>query len=280
MDLGSPLIINLALTGMVPRRKDNPNTPISPDEIAADVERCFKAGARVFHIHARAADEEPTYHCEVFAETIRKIKRTTPDAILCVTTSGRLYKSFEERGDCLNLSDEIKPELASLTLGSLNFPKQASINEPEMITKLAARMLERGIVPELEIFDFGMLDYAHYLIGRGLLKPPFVFNLLLGSLGTLAATPLNLALLVERLPAGAYWNAAGIGRFQYPMNALAVAMGGNVRTGLEDNLYLDAEKRALASNEQLVQRIITYTQALGRPVATPEQARQMLGLAS
>jgi uncharacterized protein (DUF849 family) len=197
-----------------------------------------------------------------------------------VTTSGRKYKSFEERSDSLNLAGKLKPDLASLTLGSLNFPKQASVNEPEMIASLAACMLERGIVPELEIFDFGMLDYAHYLIGRGVLKPPFVFNLLLGSLGTLAATPSNLALLVERLPAGSYWSAAGIGRFQFPMNALGVAMGGQVRTGLEDNLYMDPEKQEPATNEKLVRRIISYALALGRPVASPEQARQMLGLSA
>jgi 3-keto-5-aminohexanoate cleavage enzyme len=237
LDISCPLVINLALTGMVPRRKDNPYLPVTPEEIAADVQRCFHAGARIFHIHARGKDEEPVYHREVFAEIIRKIKQNVPDAIICATTSGRVYKSFEERSDILDLAGDLKPDLASLTLGSMNFPKQASVNDPEMITKLARRMAERGIMPELEIFDFGMLDYAHYLIGRGVLKPPFIFNLLLGSLGTLSATPLNLALLIERLPPGSFWGAAGIGRFQFSMNALGVAMGGNVRTGLEDNLY-------------------------------------------
>lgn len=263
---------------MVPRRKDNPHVPITPDEIAADVQRCFDAGARIFHIHARGTGEEPIYHKEVFAETISKIKQNIPDAIICATTSGRLYKSFEERGDVLNLEGDLKPDLASLTLGSLNFPKQASVNEPEMIVKLATRMAERGIVPELEIFDFGMLDYAHYLIGRGILKPPFVFNILLGSLGTLSATPLNLALMVERLPVGSFWSAAGIGRFQFPVNALGVAMGGNVRTGLEDNLYMDTEKQDQASNERLVKRIANYALAIERPIATLQQTRRLLGL--
>jgi len=273
-----PLVINLAMTGMVPRKQDNPNVPMTPDEIAADAVRCFAAGARIFHIHARGADEQPIYQREVFAETISKIKQLLPEAIICATTSGRLYKSFEQRSDVLNLDGNLKPDLASLTLGSLNFPKQASVNEPEMIVKLASRMAERGIVPELEIFDFGMLDYAHYLIERGILKPPFVFNLLLGSLGTLAATPLNLALMVERLPRGAFWSAAGIGRFQFSMNALGVAMGGNIRTGLEDNLYMDGEKAHPASNEKLVSRIANYARALERPIATPSEARQMLGL--
>jgi uncharacterized protein (DUF849 family) len=279
VNLNTPLVINLALTGMVPRKKDNLNIPLTAEEIATDVQRCFEAGARVFHIHARSRDEQPIYHKEVFAEIIKEIKKKVPAAVICVTTSGRLYRSFEERGDVLNLDGDVKPDLASLTLGSLNFPKQASVNEPEMITKLAARMAERGIIPELEIFDFGMLDYAHYLIERSVLKPPFVFNLLLGSLGTLAATPLNLALMVERLPRGAFWSAAGIGRFQFSMNALGVAMGGNVRTGLEDNLYMDTEKKELASNEKLVKRIAGYAAALERPLATPDETRKLLGIA-
>ena len=274
----SPLVINLALTGMVPRREDNPHVPISPDEIAVDVERCFQTGARVFHIHARDENENPVYQKEVFSEIIGKIKEKVPEAIISATTSGRLHNKFEERSDVLDLDGDLKPDLASLTLGSLNFPKQASVNEPEMIAKLANRMSERGIVPELEIFDFGMLDYAHYLIGRKILKPPFVFNLLLGSLGMIAATPLNLALLVERLPSDSFWSAAGIGRFQFFMNSLGVAMGGNVRTGLEDNLYMDSEKSELATNERLVERIVGYSQALGRQVATPDQARRMLGI--
>jgi 3-keto-5-aminohexanoate cleavage enzyme len=279
MFANAPLVINLALTGNVPRRRDNPHVPTAPDEIAADVERCFQAGARVFHIHARGHDEEPVYHREVFSDIIRRIRKSVPEAILCVTTSGRLYTGFEERSDVLNLVGDVKPDLASLTLGSLNFPKQAVVNEPEMITSLATRMAERGITPELEVFDFGMLDYAHYLIARGVLKPPFIFNLLLGSLGTLSATPLNLALLVERLPAGAFWSVAGVGRFQFPMNALGVAMGGNVRTGLEDNVYMDSEKREVASNERLVKRIAEYTRALERRIATPVEARQLLGVA-
>lgn len=278
MKTQNPIVINLALTGMIPRKKDNPSTPISPDEIALDAKKCFDAGARIFHVHARGTDEEPTYQKELFAEIIKKLKTKVPEAILCVTTSGRKYKSFEERSDALNLDGDLKPQLASLTMGSLNFPKHASVNEPQMIEKLAGKMHEMGIVPELEIFDFGMLDYAHYLIKRRILKEPFVFNLLLGSLGTLAATPLNLAMLVERLPSGSFWSAAGIGRFQFPMNALGAAMGGNVRTGLEDNLYMDTEKTELATNEKLVKRIVNVAAALERPPATPQQARQMLNL--
>jgi uncharacterized protein (DUF849 family) len=168
--------------------------------------------------------------------------------------------------------------MASLTLGSLNFPKQASVNEPDMIRRLAERMAERGIVPELEVFDVGMLDTASYLVGREVLRAPFYVNLLLGSLGTLSATPFNLALLVERLPPGTTWAAAGIGRFQFPMNSLAVTMGGHVRIGLEDNLWLDVEKTRPATNIALVERIVALAHAAERPIATPAQARELIGL--
>ena len=142
--------------------------------------------------------------------------------------------------------------MASLTLGSLNFPNQASINEPSMIKALAQRMNERGIVPELEVFDFGMLDYARYLIERQILRPPFHFNFLLGSLGTLSATPFHLASLVMALPESSTWAGAGIGRYQFFVNSLAIAMGGHVRVGLEDNLHLDSNKAQPASNPTLV----------------------------
>jgi 3-keto-5-aminohexanoate cleavage enzyme len=276
--MAAPLVINLALTGMVPRRADNPHVPMTAAEVAADVRRCYQAGARVFHIHAREADETPSPRAELFAEIVGAIRQTTPQAIICVTTSGRLYNTFESRSEALGLEGDLKPDLASLTLGSMNFPKQASINEPEMIRRLAAEMQARGIVPELEIFDLGMIDYAHYLIGKGVLKPPFTFNLLLGSLGTLAASPLNLALLVERLPAGAFWSAAGIGRFQFQMNALGIVFGGHVRTGLEDNLHLDPVKRDLATNEMLVQRLARLAEAAGRTLATSAEARVLIGL--
>jgi uncharacterized protein (DUF849 family) len=139
-------------------------------------------------------------------------------------------------------------------------------------------MRERGIVPELEVFDFGMLDYAKYLIERGVLLEPFYFNLLLGSLGTLSATPFNLASLVMQLPAGSTWAAAGIGRFQFAMNSLAVVTGGHVRIGLEDNLFLDAAKEKPATNCELVTRIARVAEATGRQVATAREARAIIGL--
>jgi len=273
-----PLVISLALTGMVPRRADNANVPLTPEEIAADAARGVAAGARVLHVHAREPNEDPSPRAEVFADVMRRVRQAAPEALVCATTSGRTHNTFEARSAALTLQGELKPDLASLTLGSMNFPKQASVNSPQMIEQLAVAMRDRGILPELEVFDMGMLDYAHYLIGKGILRPPFVFNLILGSLGTLAATPLNLALMVERLPANAFWSAAGIGRFQFRMNALGILSGGHARTGLEDNLYMDADKSDPATNERLVKRIAGLALAAGRPLASFEEARALLGL--
>lgn len=279
-DYSLPLVINAALTGMVPRRREHPAVPEQPGEIALDAAACIAAGSSNLHLHARDLAGEPAVARDIYADIVRRVRALSPDVVICVSTSGRLHRAFEERSDVLGLDGDLTPDLASLTLGSLNFPKQASVNEPAMIRRLADAMNERGIVPELEVFDLGMLDYAHYLIGRGALRPPFVFNLLLGSLGTLAASAENLAMLVRRLPADAYWQAAGIGRAQWPVNALGVTMGGHVRTGLEDNLYMDAARQDPATNARLVARVATLGTSVGRPLATPADARRLIGLPS
>ena len=274
----TPLIINTALTGMIPTKTDNLAVPVTPDEIAEDARRCVDAGAAIVHLHARDEDGRPTYRKEVYAEIIQAVRERSPEVIVCVSTSGRTFKTLEERADVLELEGDVKPELASLTLGSLNFPQQASVTDPQMIHDLAERMNQRGIVPELEVFDFGMADYAKFLLERDVLRRPLVFNLLLGSLGTLSATAVNLATLAASLPEGSTWAGAGIGRFQFFVNSLAIAMGGHVRVGLEDNLWLDAEKERPASNRELVDRLAQLARALERKIATPDQARSMIGL--
>lgn len=278
MSESDKLIVNACLTGMVPTKADNPSLPVTPDEIAADARRCVDAGAAIVHLHARDEQGLPTYRLDVYRDVVAAVKERCPDVVVCVSTSGRTFKTFEERSAVLDLDGELRPELASLTLGSLNFPRQASVTDPEMIARLAGRMLERGIVPELEVFDLGMLDYAAYLVDRGVLREPFYVNILLGSLGTVSATPFNLALLAQSVPAGATWSAAGIGRFQFRVNAMAITMGGHVRVGLEDNLYLDTEKRQLATNVALVERVIALARAAGREPATPAEARALIGL--
>ena len=214
--MSDELIVNLAPTGMVPTRADSPHVPLTPDEVAADVRRCRDAGRldRPPPPARRARRADPV------ARPGRGVHRGGPRGRpghrrRASRRAAGATPSSTARAAVLDLDGPVRPEMASLTLGSLNFPKQASVNAPATIAGLAERMRDRGIVPEWEVFDFGMLDYAAYLRGRGLLGDPVYVNLLLGSLGTRAATPLNLALLVERLPAGATWAATGIGRFQF-----------------------------------------------------------------
>jgi uncharacterized protein (DUF849 family) len=267
-----PLIINAALTGMVPMRADSPFVPLTPREIIADARRCVDAGATILHLHARLPDGTPTYRSDIYREIFEGVREACPGVLISGSCSGRLHGEFWQRSQVLDL----QPELGSLTLGSLNFVKHPSVNSPEMIQRLALRMLDTGIVPEMEIFDLGMVDYAHYLIQRGLLKPPFYANILLGSLGTLAATPDNLCTVVRALPVGTIWAATGIGRFQFQINCLAIAMGGHVRVGLEDALYFDKDKREYANNAGLIDRIVHVAHAVGRTIATIDDVRKKL----
>lgn len=273
-----PLIINLAPTGMVPMPADNAHVPVTSDAIASDALACRARGAAIVHLHARDDSGRPTWQPDAYRAIITAVREQAPDLIVCVSTSGRTFGEFAQRAAVLDLDGDVKPEMASLTLGSMNFPTQASVNEPAMIEGLARRMQERGIVPELEVFDLGMLDYARYLLDRHILRPPCYVNILLGSRGTLAATPMNLATMVQALPAGAVWAATGIGRFQFAVNAMSVTMGGHVRVGLEDSLYMDAGKRRLASNTALVERIAGLARAAERDVASPDDARSLIGL--
>ncbi len=270
-----PLIINAAITGMVPMRKDSPHVPLQPNEIIADARRCRDAGATIIHLHARDLDGTPTYKKEIYAEIFQGVREECPETLISGSCSGRLHGEFWQRSEVLQLD----PDLGSLTLGSLNFLRQASVNEPSMIQQLALAMRERGIVPEMEIFDMGMVDYAHYLIQKGMLTPPFYANILLGSLGTMSATPDNLCALVRALPAGTTWAATGIGRFQFFINSLAVTMGGHVRVGLEDALYYDWQTKRPATNAGLIDRVVRLARAAGREIATAEQTRQITGIA-
>jgi 3-keto-5-aminohexanoate cleavage enzyme len=274
----APLVINVALTGMVAQRDRVPHVPLTAAEIADDAERCFGAGATIVHLHARDERGQPDWRRDAYAELICEIRRRCPGIVVCVTTSGRAVGDVERRADVLLLDGDARPDMASLTLGSLNFHSAPSINAIETIEALAARMLDAGIRPELEIFDLGMAHLAHRLIARGLLAPPPHANLMLGFPNSAPADARSLVALVDALPAGTSWAAAGLGAFQAPANALAIAIGGHLRTGLEDNPWLDAAGDEPATNAQLVARAATMAAAVGRAVATPAQARAIVGL--
>ncbi|NYZ74140.1 3-keto-5-aminohexanoate cleavage protein [Candidatus Micrarchaeota archaeon] len=272
------LIIHVALTGNYSMKSVNPHVPYGPEEIAEDARRCFKAGASSFHIHAREADGKPSYRKELFEEIVAKVKAGCPGAIICLTTSGRVFKTFGQRAAVLDIDGKLKPDFASLSLGSMNFPKEPSINSPEMIENLARKMLERGIRPELEAFETGMVNHSAYLLRKGILQGPLHFNLFFGLPGTMPGRMVDIIHQVSSLPQGSTWCAAGGGRFQLPVNMAAILMGGHVRVGLEDNLFYDNEKTVPATNEMLVQRVVRVANELGRPIAKPEEAREVLGV--
>lgn len=274
-----PLIVNLAPTGLLPTRAQSPHVPLTADEVAADCMLCCAAGATMLHLHARAADGSPSCDRQVFGDLVAAVRQRVPDAIIVTTTSGRRAPEVELRAASLTLEGDQKPDMASLTLSSLNFSSEASISEPSTVMRLAAIMKERGIRPELEVFDLGMVNFAKILIDKGLIEPPFYFNILLGNPASAQASLLHLGTLVADLPSQSVWSVAGIGRHQALANALGVVVGHGVRTGLEDNLWLDSERTVLATNLQLVERVAAQAAALGRPLASPSQVRNRLGLA-
>ena len=274
----SPLIINLALTGMVPTKQMTPHVPVTTEEILNDVARCAELGATMIHVHARDASGAPTSEPDAFAPIVEGVRRIDPALVVCVTCSGRFAGSVEQRAAVLDLTGDAKPDMGSLTLGSNNFVQQASVNSPETIKGLAARMRARGIRPELEVFEPGMLAFGRYLAERGLIDEPCYVNILLGNLGTAPATPGMLGAFLSLVPEGWTWGVAGIGRYQLDANMMAVAAGGHVRVGLEDNIWWDAGRTRLASNAMLVERVARLAEIAGRPLATPAQTRARLGL--
>jgi uncharacterized protein (DUF849 family) len=272
------LIINAAITGIVPTKDLCPELPVTPEQIAADVVAVHRAGAAIVHLHAREPDGSPSYDTGLYGDILARVRAACPEIITCVTCSGRLVQDVAVRAAALAVPDDVRPEMASLTLGSMNFPHHANVNSPDTILELARRMADRGIKPELEIFEPGMANLAQRLLDKGVIQAPLYANLILGSLGTIPANARDLAYLVSTLPEGTVWAAGGIGRYQLKVHGLAVAMGGHVRTGLEDNPYYIWRTRTPASNHQLVSRVRRLAQLMQRDLATPAQARAMLDL--
>ena len=272
--IADKLIITLAPTGMIPTRNETPYVPQTPEEIINDTYEAYQIGASAVHVHARDENGRPTHDREIFKEIFEGIRRKCPDMIICASTSGRVNPQVEHRAEVL----ELTPDMASLTVGSLNFPKAASVNPLSTIKSLATKMKERGIIPELEIFESGFINTAKYLANKGILEKPLHFCLLLGSLGSIPANISDLAYLVGSLPAGSIWSATGIGRFQIQINTAAILMGGHVRVGIEDSIFYNYPTKDLATNKKLVERIVRISQELHREIATPLEAREMLGL--
>ncbi|SHH38963.1 3-keto-5-aminohexanoate cleavage enzyme [Caloranaerobacter azorensis DSM 13643] len=266
------LIITAALTGAEVTKKQQPNLPITPEEIAEAAYEAYKAGASIVHIHARDKDGNPTQDYEVYKEIKERIEAKCP-VIFQPSTGGAVWHTPEERLQPV----ELRPEMATLSCGTCNFGPDVFMNSQEYMEKFAKRMKELGVKPELEIFERGMIKNALALVKKGLIDEPLHFDFVMGVPGAIPGEIRDLLYLVESIPQGSTWTVAGIGRYELPLATAAILLGGHVRVGFEDNIYY--KKGELAkSNAQLVERIVRLSHELGREVATPDEAREILNI--
>lgn len=269
------LIITVGITGSRITRDETPHIPITPEEIAQSGIEAWKAGASVLHIHVRdprtqLGSQDPA----IYREVVDRIRSRT-DAVLCLTTSGIPGRNLpiEERLQSLAFD----PEMVSFDAGSVNMGSNVFLNPPEFLEALAKATLAKGIKPELEVFEVGMVYTCRRYLEKGLLKAPLHFQFVLGVQGGMPATPKSLLHLTEIIPPGSTWSVIGIGASQLPMAVMGLMMDGHVRVGLEDNIYY-SKGRLAEDNAQLVERVVRISKEFGREVANPSEARKILGL--
>lgn len=272
-----PCIITVAITGALPTKSDNPAVPVTPEEQIESTHEAFEAGASLVHIHVRNDDQTPGSDPAKYAAVQEGVKKHCPGMIVQFSTGGR-GRDQDQRGGMLYL----KPDMASLATGSVNFPKGIYENPPDFVDGLAATMLENGIKPEIEIFDVAMLYNAANLVKRGLMKAPAHVQFVMGIANALPARRSLLEFLISELAdvlPGATWTAAGVARHQFEVNQWCLELGGHCRTGLEDNVKYDRDRLA-ASNAELVTKIVDVAADFGRRPATAAEARRILGLSA
>ncbi len=270
------MVITAAMIGAEVTREQTPYLPLTPDEIAEDAARCREAGAAMVHLHARTASGAPSQDAELFRAAIRAI-RSRCDILVQVSTGGAVGMQVEERCGPLTLTGADRPDMATLTTGTVNFGSEVFWNPRAVVRDIAARIQKLGIRPEIECFDAGMVDEARALEKEGLIAFPTHFDFVLGVPGALAANEAALDFLRQYVPAGSTWTCAAMGRHQLPFVALSAARGGNARVGLEDNIYVS--KGVLAKgNYELVALAAREAQGAGRRLASPTEARELLRL--
>ena len=265
------IVITVAPTGPIATKSDNVHLPTTPEEIANDVHAAYQAGAAVAHIHLRDADQRPTADLGIARRVMDLIQEKCPILIQMSTGVG-LTVPFEEREKLV----ELRPRMATLNPCSMSFGEGEFLNPPKGVRRLAARMRELDVKPELEIYDTGHLDACLRLYEEGLLAEPLQFSIVLGVRGGMASTPDNLMMMVRRLPPGCIWQIIAIGKSNLELTAMALALGGNARAGLEDCLYL--RKGVLARNLALVERTAVLAQALQLPLADVAETEKRLQL--
>ena len=289
--MNTDVIIACAVTGSGDTVGKHPAIPVTPEQIANAAVEAAKAGAAVAHCHVREPDSgKPSRRVELYEEVVQRIRASDVDVIINLTAGmGGDYVPDEDDPtkaapgtDLVNATErlahveKIRPEICSLDCGTLNFGDSVYMSTPPMLRKMAKRIQELGVKPELEVFEMGHLRFANQLVAEGLVDAPPLYQICLGIPWALDADPDTMRIMRDKLPEGANWFSFGIGRTQMPMAATAAILGGNVRVGLEDNLYLD--KGVFASNGQLVERAKEIVRLLGGRTLTPGEAREKLGL--
>jgi 3-keto-5-aminohexanoate cleavage enzyme len=267
-------VLTAAIVGAETTRAANPNLPLSAEEIGVEAEKCREHGAAIIHLHVREADGRPSQSRELFARALEEIRRRT-DVIVQTSTGGAVGMTADERAQPVSL----KPEMASLNCGTLNFGDEIFENSFPIMRRMAGLIRAAGVTPELELYEFGHLDNALLLEREGLLSKPFHVQLVVGVKGGMQPSEARVKLLVSELPEGSTWGVAGIGRHQLAMARLALSLGGNARVGLEDNVFL--RKGVLAQGSwELCGEARKIAAEVGRELATPDEARALLGLAA
>ncbi len=268
------LIITAAICGAEVLKEHNPAVPYTIEECVREAKSAYEAGASLIHLHVRWDDGTPTQDKDRFKAVMDAIKKEIPDVIIQPSTGGAVGMTDDERLQ----PTELNPEMATLDCGTLNFGgDEVFMNTENTIKYFGQRMIERGIKPELEVFDKSMIDMALRLHKKGFIQTPMHFDLVMGVNGGIAGELRDFVFLRHSLPAGATYTVAGIGRYEFPLAMAAIIDGGHVRVGFEDNVYLS--KGVLAkSNGELVSKVVRMAKELGREIANPAEARQILGL--
>ncbi len=268
------LIITAAICGAEVTKEHNSAVPYTVEEIAREAEAAYKAGASIIHLHVRQDDGTPTQDRERFRVCMEAIKKRCPDAIIQPSTGGAVGMSNEERLQPVDL----KPEMATLDCGTCNFGgDDIFVNTENAIKAFGEKMITLGVKPEVEVFDKGMIDMAIRLQKKGYIKSPMHFNFVMGVNGGISASPRDLVFMAGSIPEGSTFTVSGIGRSEFPMAAMSIIMGGHVRVGFEDNVYISKGVPA-KSNGELVEKVVRLAKELGREIATPQEARQILGI--
>ncbi len=268
------LIITAAICGAEVTKEHNPNVPYTVEEIAEEAYKAYVAGASIIHLHVRYDDGTPTQDKERFRACIAAIRAKCPDVIIQPSTGGAVGMSNDERLQPI----ELMPEMATLDCGTCNFGgDDIFVNTENTIKEFGTKMIERNIKPEIEVFDKGMIDMALRLNKKGFIKSPMHFNFVMGVNGGISAEPRDIVFMRESIPSDATFTVSGIGRNQFPTAVMGIIMGGHVRVGFEDNVYIEKGVPA-ESNAELVKRVVRLAKELGREIATPEESRKILNI--